>query len=356
MTSGADMLRRGRRIAVLLSGCLCTLLLLTACSVIDEDRSDCKPQAELNYELKLVTNMTTELRTELTTQTDIQLASALREHLSEVFTDFAHDVNLSFYDTQGDSMLLQKDEHIMDANQASYALNLPMRQYMHLAAANVVDNELVEVAFDDRCHRSMLRQVDRDTIDSHGTGLFTARQPMEVLGNVDQNFDVHLYMANCASTLVIDPRGHDFTDRIRVYSTGFATGFHTCDSVFQYSDRPPVVRTSRIALDDISELGFCSVTFPSREPETTRTVIETIEPFIAQPGEEALWEFHVYVLQPDGTWTKTVLRIKDPLRAGQLKIIKCWLNENGEVVTENPEVSTSVTLDWKEGLEINGES
>ena len=105
--------------------------LMAGCSSIDDDLSDCPvegPKATMDYELKLVTNMTTELTTQLTTQTDIQLASALKQYLNGVFTDFAHDVDLSFYDTVGDSILLQKDEHIMDANQASYSLNLPMRQ------------------------------------------------------------------------------------------------------------------------------------------------------------------------------------------------------------------------------------
>ncbi|MBQ9216524.1 MAG: hypothetical protein IJ159_07210, partial [Prevotella sp.] len=233
-------------------GCIALVFsAMTGCSVIDEDQSDCvQPQAELDYELKLVTNMTTELRTELTTQTDIQLASALKDHLSDIFTDFAHDVDLSFYDTQGDSSLLQKDQHIMDANQASYTLNLPMRQYMHLAAANVVDNDIVEVVNDNMCHRSMLHQVIRDTIDSHGTGLFTARQPMEVLGDVSQNFDVHLYMANCAASLVIDPRGHGQLDKIRVFSTGFATGFNICDSAYVYDSYSPVVRTTLTETDD----------------------------------------------------------------------------------------------------------
>jgi len=335
---------------------------LTACSVIDEDQSDCEPetQAKLDYELRLVTNMTTELKTELTTQTDLQLASALRQHLSGVFTDFAHDVNLSFYDTQGDSVLLQKDEHIMNANQASYTLNLPMRHYMHLAAANVVGNELVSVDGDDRCHRSMLLQVAGDTIDSHTTGLFTARQPMEVLGNVSQSFNVHLYMANCAAALVVDTRGNVDERSLRVFSTGFATSFSICDSLFRYADNPPIVRTARVGLDasgggESTEgiAAFCSVNFPSREPAgSTRTIIETTDPFIAQPGEEALWEFRVYAPQADGSVTETKLRIKEPLRAGQLKIIRCYVMPNGSVVTEAPEVSTSVTLDWKQGLVI----
>lgn len=338
---------------------------LVACSVIDEDLSNCdrpvppptppgpeEPLAEVNYDLRLVTNITTELQTELTTQTDILLANALREHLSDIFTDFAHDVDLSFYDTQGDSSLLQKDKHIMDASQASYTLNLPMRQYMHLAAANVVDNEQVVIGNDIRCHTSMLLQGIRDTIDSHETGLFTARQPMEVLGDVSQHFNVHLYMANCAAALVIDPKGYGQMDRIRVFSTGFATGFSICDSVYHYEDKPPFVRTQAVTIEGATERAYCSVTFPSREPSPTRTVIETTEPFIAQPGEASLWEFRVYVPQADGKITETILRVREPLRAGQLKIIKVWIGEQGAIVTDDSEVSTSVTLDWKEGLEI----
>ena len=87
-------------------GCLLMPVVLASCSVIDEDLSKCKPEAEMKYELTLVTNMTTELKTQLTTQTDIQLAHEIREHLDSIFTDYAHDVDLSFYDTQGDSVRL----------------------------------------------------------------------------------------------------------------------------------------------------------------------------------------------------------------------------------------------------------
>ena len=337
--------------------------LMAGCSVIDDDLSDCheeEPQATVDYELKLVTNMTTELTTQLTTQTDILLANALKQYLNGIFTDFAHDVDLSFYDTVGDSILLQKDEHIMDANQASYSLNLPMRQYMHLAAANVVDNEIVDVMYDNRCHRSMIDQIIRDTIDSHTTGIFTARQPMEVLGNVSQQFDVHLYMANCAAALVIDPQNYGSLDEVRVYSTGFATGFSICDSVYHFDRQSPIVRTSVVQLGGVGERAFCSVTFPSPEPSQgdTRTIIETEEPFIAEPSDEVLWEFRVYVPIKGNTRgedfiTETILPLKVPLRAGELKIIKCKIGENGEIIPDNSEISTSVTLNWQPGLVID---
>ena len=340
-------------------------LLLFSCSMIDEDRSDCEedgtPPAEVDYDLQLVTNMTTEIQTLLSAETTFKLAESLRTFLSEIFTDYAHDVDLSFYDTVDDSVRLQHDRHIMDANQASYTLNLPMHEYMHLAVANIVENNLVGMANDEYCHPSRLHQVQRDTIDSHDTGIFTARLPMDVLEGVNQSFNVHLYMANCAACLVINPMGHDVSG-VKVYSTGFATGFNICDSAFVFPEQSPIVRTTLLnRQEDGGEVGFCSVTFPSREPSsgggsrsTTRTVIETEEPFIAQPGQESLWEFRVYVPQPGGSVTETILRIREPLRAGQLKIIKVRMRGNGAVDPESPEeVGTSVTLDWKPGSELN---
>ena len=335
-------------------------LLLSSCSVIDEDQSDCD-FTRIEYDLTLVTNITTEietkLETQLNTQLEMELGVQLKEFLSDIFTDYAHDVNLSFYDTHGDSLRLQHDEHIMDANQASYTLNLPKREYMHLAAANLVDNDLVDLVDDERCHRSVLYQDQPDTIPSHTTGLFTARQKMEVLEGIDQNFSVHLYMANCAAALVLDTQGYDISG-MQVYTTGFATRFLICDSTFVYPRRSPIVRTTKIAKSEDSQaVAFCSVNFPSRAPSKTRTVIETTEPFIAQPGDEVLWEFRVYVPSPNGTRqnptiTETKLQIKEDLKAGQLTIVKGHVGPNGVIIPDTPEVGTSVTLDWKEGLVI----
>lgn len=331
------------------------LILFEGCSVIDENLDDCEDRAKMDYELRLVTNITTEMETQLTTQADIQLASELRTYLSDIFTDFAHDIDLSFYDTQGDSVRLQHDEHFMDANQASYTLNLPMREYMHLATANILDNALVSLENDRLCHTSQLHQTDRDTIDSHTTGLFTARQPMEVLEGVNQNFNVRLFMANCSSALVIDPQGHS-TKGLEVYATGFATRFNICDSSYVFSNQSPIVRTTRIeSLGKDGEVAFCSVTFPSRDPHSTRTVIETEEPFIATPDEEALWEIRVYVPHENGTKDEYVLSIKEPIRAGQFKIIRVKMGDGGEIESESPEVGVSVTLDWKPGGEYHPE-
>ena len=181
---------------LLLSACW----LIVGCSVIDDDLTDCynDNQYQMYYQLKLVTNMTTELQTELTTMTELSVAGTLETHLKDIFSDFAHDVDLSFYDTEGMLERLQHDQHIMDANQSSYTLTLPMRKYKHLAVANITDNEVVGLVNDEKCNSSQLLQSDAvgGVIGSHTTGLFTARQPMEVLEGVDQTFNVRLYMAN----------------------------------------------------------------------------------------------------------------------------------------------------------------
>ena len=60
-----DMNMKALNHLMVVLGCLLVPVALASCSVIDEDQSDCvQPQAELDYELKLVTNMTTELRTD----------------------------------------------------------------------------------------------------------------------------------------------------------------------------------------------------------------------------------------------------------------------------------------------------
>jgi hypothetical protein len=50
----------------------------------------------------------------------------------------------------------------------------------------------------------------------------------------------------------------------------------------------------------------------------------------------------------DGTVTETVLDISEPLKAGDLKIIKGSLDDEGAVRPYDNTVGVSVTLDWNE--------
>lgn len=329
---------------------------LTGCGLVDEDLGDCETEYKLDYELRLVTNLTTEFQTELSMAADLEVAAALRSYLKEVFTDYAHDVDLSFYDVvrdeaAADSLRLHHERHIMDANQSSFTLFLPVRKYMHLAVANLEKSGAVYLENDAVCHGSRLQQDIRDTVGCHKTGLFTARLPMDIQEGRDQNFDVRLYMANCASALVIDTVGSHLRD-VRVFASGFANAFHICDSTyrFQYS---PVVRPDPVPLDVPGRLCYATVTFPSRDVHDTRTIIDSEDPSVSELAEGSLWRYVVYVTMPDGTVTASVLGVFRPLRPGHFRIIKVKVLENGAVQTGDPAVAVSVTLDWTPGQEYN---
>lgn len=324
---------------LLLSACW----LMAGCSVIDDDLSDCgEPEEEYNidYELRLITNMTTELETQLTTITEMGVAESLRAHLKDIFSDFAHDIDLSFYDTEGDMTRLHHKRDIIDANQTSYTLTLPMQEYMHLAVANIAENHVVGLSNDENCHTSMLEQTDDSPIASHTTGLFTARLPMEVLSGVSQTFNVKLYMANSAVALVLDTKGHAYSE-MKVYATGFAKEFMIEDSTYVFPEKEVLVRADKVETGN-DLLCFCSVNFPSHNPDEVE-------------ADQPLWQLKVYVTMPDGSITETVIDVKEQLKAGELKIIKGELDDNGAVRPYDSTVGVSVTLDWNEGGTYNPE-
>ena len=307
-------------------------LLLSGCSSIDEDLLDCGSEYEMEYKLCLETDINTELQSQLDQQTDGQVADALYNHLKNIFSDVAYDIDLSFYDTGKEGTLLQNKELEMGSNERSYTLFLPVHEYRHAAIANLVDNHQVVKEGEEQSHTLALLQERPDTVDSHESGLFTGRADMDVKENQNQSFQVDLYMANSAAVLIIDQCGIEVKD-IKVFTTGFATGFNVNDSTYTFAKTPPIVRTTSVDTGT-DQLCFCSVNFPSRDKAD---------------GDEPLWQFIVYVTLADGSVTQSVLNISEPLKAGDLKVVKAQLQEDGSLQPVSAEVGVSVTLDWKQG-------
>ena len=309
----------------------------TGCALIDEDMGDCEKDYHLDYELRLVTNMTTELQTQLSTQVELTpVATALETHLSDIFTDYAHDVDLSFYDVQGEFSRLHHETHIMDANQHNYTLFIPVREYMHVAVANIQASEVL-LTQDDYCQTASLEQPVNDVkniINSHNTGLFTARLPMNIKEGVDQSFDVKLYMANCASALTLDTLGSNIKD-FKVYASGFANGFKLADSTY-YFHFTPQVKAEEVKVNDGRFMCFCNVNFPSKDALT-------------KAADDARWKYTIYATLQYGSITETVLGVKSPLEAGQFKLIRGKVEPNGSVMPREPYVGASVTLQWNDG-------
>ena len=328
------------------------LICITACSTIDEDLSDCG--FEVNYELKLVTNiqtkLQTQLRTDLALQTNVELTTALQTHLETVFRDHADDVDLSFYDVEGDSVRLEHNQHYLNGKEEQYTLNIPRRHYLHLATANVEQEESVEPYDVQRCHDARLTQTTLDTVPSHTTGLFTARYDMDIKDSISQTFNVHLYMANAATVLVVDTLGSGVRD-LKAYATGFATGFHMADSTYTYSTHPPVVLAEPIDVGSSQYAAFCTVNFPSPDYVT----IPVGAPRRADAELDGLWEYHLYFTTPTGSVTRSVLKSYRALKAEQVQVVHVKLENSGTPTTSDPTVGISVTTDWGKGHEYHPE-
>ena len=130
-----------------------------------------------------------------------------------------------------------------------------------------------------------------------------------------------------------------------MYATGFANTFLVSDSVYTFTESPILIETEKVATGN-DLLCFCSVNFPSRDaaPAAARR----------RAGESAaLWQFKVYVTMADGKVTETVLSVDEPLKAGDLRIIKGELDDDGAVKPHDSTVGVSVTLDWGNGGEYN---
>lgn len=328
----------------------------SGCSLIDEDLSDCGEELTVDYQLRLVTNMRTELETVLSLEADVEVSTALETYLEDVFTDYARDVDLSFYDTVGDMPILEHMSETMDASQSSYTLYIPVRDYMHTCVANIAQTSQVSLEGTDFCHSAKLVQHSVDGVaDPHESGLFTARKRMDILEGVDQSFDVHLFMANSATALVLEPEEDAHFKDIRVEVTGFADGFSIADSTYTFAGstlmegKDARIRTQKLEVEGGSEECYASVHFPSRDLPDSKVVIETEEPFTTESADEMLWGWIVYVTLEDGTVTRSTLGLWTPLRAGQLKIVKVKVQRGGAVTTRDPLVGVSVTLDWNEG-------
>ena len=299
-----------------------TTVLLSACSAIDDDLSDCGIDYELEYELQLVTNMEVEIQTQLTTQAEASVAEALYSHLKNIFSDFAHDIDLSFYEVDGMYERLYHEQHVMDDNEKSYALYLPMREYRHLALANLQRNSWVTLTGDEHSNTMQLQQVLTEPVESHQTGIFAARTNMDVMEDMNQTFHVNLYMVNCAAVLLLESRGHD-AKNVEVFSTGFATGYNVNDNTYTFSENPPLVHADRVEVEDDSYLCYCTVTFPSSETPNPNIV--------SSADEEAYWQFRIRVKTVDGNIVETILNVQEALLAGQLKIVKAYIDSDGVV-------------------------
>ena len=344
---------------------LLALALPSLTSCINEDLSGCGTDFGLTYNVRLRTNLRSTLYGELSAPAEQAVAERLATALGGVFTDRASDLDLAFYTGEAPA---HREAHEMDGSSASYTIYLPSADYNHLAMANAAAEPLVSVEGD---AYSLLefRQADADTLPSHTVGVFAARRQLRV-ADAGGSFNVDLYMQNSAVALVIDLSGHQLTD-IHGSLSGMASAFAVADSTYSF-DRNTVIRASRLD-DGQGRVALYAACFPSREaplqlspvgrglqaiqqgrllggaaPSPRERAGGEASGGEASGGEASLYQFVVYTTE-NGSITESTLSVSEPLRAGDIKVIKARIGDGGQVVTDAPEVGVSVKLDWKPG-------
>ena len=339
-----------KKFSQMLLAALAALLLPQGCSLVDENEA-C-PVFRLDYEMRLVTNLETELQTSLSMSGDVAVEAALRDYLRDIFTDYAHDAVLSFYNAADDDLYMEIDT-LINGNQTSIQLKIRANNYHHTAVANIRENGAVDLEGKNHSAAIRLKQKVADTIPPHRTGLFTEHLDMNVYDDRDQVFSDTLRMVNCAAALVVDTLDSHIRD-IRVVTSGFATEYSVYPEHYSF-DYTPIHRTDRLDITEGSQLCFVSVNFPSFDPERTKSIFETTDPFVSEQAGSSLWRFKCYVTLPDGSVTESILGVRNPIRAGQLRLIKVKAFPNGSVQPSSPEVGVSVDITWNYN-DLGGES
>lgn len=322
--------------------CLLPAVALAMTSCIDEDLSNCGAEMLLQYNMELKLNLQNELRSELTTAQEQLIADRLEERLSDVFTTRAAGLDLSFFGA-ATSALARHDVYEINSDRASFTLYMEPDSYEHVALANTaVWGQLHTTGAGN--HTTMkVEQAHTDTIDSHTTGLFAGREQIAVESGQSGSFSVELTMQNAASVLVLHHSPSVSPVAIKTYVRDMAVSFCPSDSTFDLTGSP-VIRTQQL---EAEKLTACyAVSFPSADaaPATKSKRADG-----TTGNGPALWRMEVYVTMPDGKTAKNTLNIEKPLEAGTIRVLKAYLNNKGELITDDKDVGVAVELNWESG-------
>lgn len=344
------------------------------CGLIDEELVNCPQDITVDYHVRLVTNKTQELDAKLGTAKDRPLRMAIEDYLSGIFVDTAHDADLSFYVQPEDERTMHASE-IWNASGKTFELKLLTGDYNNLVAANLSGNGVVQLAGDETSAGSFIKQKAGEVVESHSTGIFTARKAMQIVldRKVAQHFEVDLFMANDAGGLLLNVDACENLKDVRCELEGLADGFKLLDSTYTYDAHTMVKAdlidaqpyTDLLSANDASMSAMayeggrwdlwtrlpvilCGVGFSSREISDTRI-----------DGKPVYWIMHLYVTLTDGSVTKSTIYVGEPLPAANLKLIKGWLLKDGSFTPEtDPELDTmlagvDVQLDWTPGPQFD---
>lgn len=325
---------------------------LTGCTLIDEDTSKCNNQARLTYELRLDPEIVQELEDELDLHADEDIRAMLKGYIDGVFTNYARDVDLFFYDTEEPMSCLRSMSEAMNSSSNTYAISMPVRSYMHTAVTNVKVSENVHIVEQERYPTAQLEHMKSgDCYAPQKSGLFSAHRRLDIGEKPNQRFRIRLNMVNSATALILDTgKATEVTD-IRVVVEGMATGFNLADSTFVFTDGA-VFSTEEFSIG--YKHCYAAVHFPSHLSEADLEAQGETGTRASEPAYDPHkpWHWIVYATLQDGTVTRSILEMSPSVLAGQLKIRNAFVKDRGEVGSNEVGLSIDVQLDWREGPDI----
>ncbi len=341
-------------ISVLAAASLLVATALTGCRLIDEDISKCNNQVRLTYQLELDPEIIQELEDELDLHADEDIRAMLKGYIDGIFTNYARDVDLFFYDVDEPMDCLRTMSETMNSASNTYAISMPVRSYQHIALANVKVSENVAITGEGNYPTLYLEHNQENGVYApQKSGLFTVHKRLDVGEKPNQRFRIKLGMANSATALILDTGKATHVTGLRVEVNGMSTAFNVADSVYVYDD------TAVFSTEEFStgyKHCFASVHFPSHDAvgyEDTDDTKATDYDDDDDNTERKTWRWYVYATLDDGSVTRSTLEMRPAVKAGQLKIRNAFVKEDGEVGSNEVDVSVTVKLDWKPGLDID---
>lgn len=326
-----------------LTTALLFLLTLQSCTFIDDDRSDCENTFSLNYQLRVVSNINLQLSEQLQMSTGSQTLATLNSYLNPILQPTASAVHLSFFPTDGRAPVHYDRE--TEGLRTAFSLAIPAADYRHIA---IIGQEDPSIFINDNtsAETTRLTQFLNDTVDSHNHAALAGTLDMSVTNNTNQSWEINLYPADAAVAVVMKKNPN--VVRTRVFLADLATSFTPNDSTWHW-EHNSLVRTDAVDVTGTDSVAYCGIAFPSR-----MTSPGTIDP--ENPAAKgAIWRVIIQSDLPNGTTTRTVLYMQKALQAGDIRVIRIKVNDDGSVSTSDSNVGASVTLDWKKGGEYNPE-
>lgn len=312
--------------------------LSTGCRLIDDDLSVCGKDYDLHYEMKLVTEVEAVIEEKLSADVDATLAQELREWLDPIFSGFAHDLNMYFYEADSTEELRHTWHEIVDAKHASYTLYIPRQDYQHIAVVNIEDNPDITFSGDSYSSTMVIDQIHQDTLPTYRESIYTARMQMLMSDTTVSSFHVHLYTTTSAVALILDTVSSNIAD-LTVLLSGTASKFEVRDSIFSFT-YPSLIRAQRV-----NNRCYAVASMPSRDVAPTPPA-----GMPAKTNTASIWQLKAYARLYNGTVTETILDISTPLKAGTLEIIRVKELADGSLIpVQESGVGASVTLDWSDG-------